>query len=76
MSPTPLTTDPVLVHAIFAYQQTKRLSLLLDQLKWSLDLDSHQPSEPTPWHMQLSLLIDEAKHHVSGLGSMIKHIAP
>lgn len=69
-------SDPLLVHAIFAYQQTKRLSLLLDQLRWSLDLEHSADPHIAPWRDQLCLLIEEAKQHASGLGVLIKRIAP
>jgi hypothetical protein len=69
-------SDPALTHAIFAYQQTKRLSLLLDQLRWSLDLEHNTDPVIAPWRDQLCMLIEEAKQHTSGLGILIKQIAP
>lgn len=60
--------DPALIRNIFAYQQTKRLGLLLDQLSWSLDLDIGHKKTSSHLHDML----EEAKSHVMALAAGLK----
>ena len=68
MPPSSLNTtaSPDFIHRLFAYQQTKRLHLLIDQLLWSFD-QLNDPNQFAIFHPHLRYMVEEAKHHVADL---------
>ncbi|HEY1096710.1 MAG TPA: hypothetical protein VGF14_05670 [Alphaproteobacteria bacterium] len=65
-------SPPILIDHLFAYQKTKRLGLLLDQLSWSLNLDIFHNKKHPDLQVHLQAMVDEARHHVTILADGLK----
>ncbi len=60
------TINPAFVQHVFAYQQTKRLHFLIDQILWSVD-QIEASAEFSAFHPYIRQMITEAKDHVTCL---------